>query len=204
MYSIGIDPGVNGAITILDNNGSHLETHVMPMVIVEDSSYKHWYNIQAILDIFCKYNNSYAVLEYQRPMANQGVMAMFRLGRGFGLLEGLCTMKFGSNLSIIDPNKWQNTLVKKYMTKKEADSFKSKTLNYEYIIQQINDNSYKEWYIKQTLNKSASKAKLKTSFLFYKIKNTVEYVNINWKNNNLVDSYLLARYIFENHVKSAH
>ena len=46
MYSIGIDPGVNGAITILDNNGSHLETHVMPMVIVEDSSYKHWYKTE--------------------------------------------------------------------------------------------------------------------------------------------------------------
>lgn len=207
MY-LGIDPGINGAITILDSDGLYLETVAMPMEILDDNSaYKQWYDVNAIVLLFKKYKHAKAVLEYQRPIINrygqkasaggQGAVAIFRTGRGFGLLEGLVRVCF-NKYYIIDPNKWQNFLVNKYLTKEEKIALKNKTLNYEYLINQIEHDEYREWYSKHIYKKSLTPAKKKTAYVFYKIFKLANYsININWKNNNYVDSFLITKFAFD-------
>ena len=210
MY-LGIDPGIKGAITILNYDGSYKETVAMPMELLNDNTaYKQWYDINAIISLFEKYKDSTVALEYQRPIINrygqktsaggQGAVAIFRTGRGFGLLEGLVRVYF-NKYYIVDPNRWQNFLTNKYLTKEEKLALKSKTLNYEYLINQIEHNEYKEWYTKYINKKSLTVAKKKTAFIFYKIFKSLNYnIDINWKNNNYVDSFLIAKFIFDQRI----
>jgi len=207
MY-LGIDPGISGAITILNDGGSYEKSIRMPMKILNDNSaYKQWYDIDAISTLFKEYQNSTVALEYQRPIINrgiqktsaggQGAIAIFRTGRGFGILEAL-TEVFFDKVYIVDPNKWQNFLANKYLTKEEKVVLKEKDPNYKYLIDRIEHDAYKEWYSKYIAKKSLKKAKKKTAYIFYKIFKSMNYnIDINWKNNNIVDSFLLAKYIFD-------
>ena len=129
MYYIGIDVGLSGSICILNEFGDLIESIKMPTVKVTDSAYKHWYDIKSIINIFTKYNNAKMILEYQHPMSGQGISTTFRLGRGFGLLEGLSSIVSGDNVKILDPKVWQNYLIKKYLTIEQKKSFMKKTLN---------------------------------------------------------------------------
>lgn len=210
MY-IGIDPGVAGAITVLDSDGSYVETIAMPMEVLSGSTaYKQWYDVSAIVSVFERYRNATVALEYQRPIVNrygqkasaggQGAVAIFRTGRGFGLLEGLVRVYF-DKYYIVDPNRWQNFLASKYLTREERVALKSKTPNYEYLIECIDHGEYRKWYAKHVGKKSLTKAKKKTAYIFYKVFKSMNYdVSINWKNNNYVDSFLIAKYLFDQRV----
>ena len=95
MYYIGIDVGLNGSICILNNKGKLEKSLKMPVVKIEEGAYKHWYNLNEIIDLFNNYKDSKIILEYQRPMPGQGSASMFRLGRGFGLIiMALLGMRF--------------------------------------------------------------------------------------------------------------
>lgn len=197
MYYIGIDVGLSGSICILNEFGDLIESIKMPTVKVTDSAYKHWYDIKSIINIFTKYNNAKMILEYQHPMSGQGISTTFRLGRGFGLLEGLSSIVYGDNVKILDPKVWQNYLIKKYLTVEQKKSFMKKTLNYEYILTFIDNGEFKDWYSKWIFNKTTSPAKARAIFLFYIISKQ-EILNIKYSDHNLIDAYLIARYLFMN------
>ncbi len=197
MYYIGIDVGLNGSICILNDKGKLSESIKMPTIDVKDSVYKHWYDLDKILKIFQKNYPAKVVLEYQRPMAGQGISTTFRLGRGFGLLEGLTHSIYNKDVYILDPKKWQNTLAKKYLTKDQIVAFNKKNLNYDYILSTIKEGDFKEYYIKMIGNKSTSLSKAKSLLIFYSITQIEEPIDILYKDHNLVDAYLIAKFGYE-------
>lgn len=195
MYYIGIDVGLNGSICILNNKGKLEKSLKMPVVKIEEGAYKHWYNLNEIIDLFNNYKDSKIILEYQRPMPGQGSVSMFRLGRGFGLLEGITTTIYKDNVIISDPKLWQNYLSNKYLTKDISNAFKTKTLNYAMILDTIADDIYKTWFLKYITMKSTSPAKVKSSYLYYII-NSIDKDTLDFKDNNIVDAYLIAKYCY--------
>jgi hypothetical protein len=198
LYYIGIDVGLTGSICILDDKGKLLESIKMPVVDVEDSVYKHWYDPGKILEIFQRNYPAKVILEYQRPMTGQGISTTFRLGRGFGLLEGLSHSVYHRDVYIIDPKKWQNTLSKKYLTKEQIKSFVKKNLNYDYILSTIKPGDFKDRYIKMLKNKSISPSKAKSFLIFYSITQNEGEIDILYKDHNRIDAYLMAKFCFEN------
>jgi crossover junction endodeoxyribonuclease RuvC len=112
----GIDPGINGGITIIDAcDKAIIYKGVMPIFKLKTSKKQQSeYDLESIKKIFqCLTDNGcgLAVLETQQAMPKQGVSSTFKTGRGFGLLEGLL---FGMGISyiLIKPRDWQTEIFK--------------------------------------------------------------------------------------------
>jgi len=188
---LSIDVGLTGAICFF--NGKEFEVNKMPLVKVEDSSYSRWYNTVEILKIFDKYNkvkDIKVLLEYQRPMSKQGVVSVFRLGRGFGLLEGILRAIF-DNVILIDPKTWQNFIHKKFLSKEEIRLFKE--FKYEELSKNL-ESLYKELFIKKYNTKSLKQTKIKSFYSLCKSKYIEILPKDLLKDHDKIDSVLLSIY----------
>ena len=92
MKIIGIDPGLSGAIAVLENN-KVLNIFDMP-VMSEGKKNKRQLN-SALLVNLIKENleNSEevaVVVEQVNAMPGQGVTSMFNFGQTFGAIKGIC------------------------------------------------------------------------------------------------------------------
>ena len=92
MKIIGIDPGLSGAIAVLENN-KVLNMFDMP-VMSEGKKNKRQLN-SALLVALIKENveNSKevsVVVEQVNAMPGQGVTSMFNFGQTFGAIKGIC------------------------------------------------------------------------------------------------------------------
>lgn len=194
MNYVGIDVGLSGSISIYD--GKSLTIKKMPTYKIEDNTYSNWYDIVELLNIFNSIKPFKAILEYQRPMSKQGVTSMFRLGRGFGLLEGLIATT-SEEYKIIDPKLWQNYFIKKYLTKDEKTYLKEKTKNIDYILNKIEINEFKNFLTSYSSKKSFSLSKFKSMFIYQKIclENSLFTFS---KDHNIIDSILISLFCFEN------
>jgi hypothetical protein len=85
-YYIGIDPGLNGGIVILDGNHNIIEKSIMLVL----GKTKKEYDISGLYDLLYKYkNNSYVILEKQQPQFRDGKKQAFKTGFGYGILQTL-------------------------------------------------------------------------------------------------------------------
>ena len=108
MRIIGIDPGLSGAIAVLDNN-KVLKIYDMP-VMAEGKKNKRQLNSAQLVNIIkdnienCEEIN--IVVEQVNAMPGQGVTSMFNFGQTFGAIKGVCA---ALNLPIffIRPSKWK-------------------------------------------------------------------------------------------------
>ncbi len=108
MKIIGIDPGLSGAIAILENN-KVLKIFDIP-VMSEGKKNKRQLN-SALLVSLLKENiidneDVAVVVEQVNAMPGQGVTSMFNFGQTFGAIKGICA---ALNLSIffVRPSKWK-------------------------------------------------------------------------------------------------
>ena len=108
MRIIGIDPGLSGAIAVLDNN-KVLKIYDMP-VMAEGKKNKRQLNSAQLVNII-KENienreETNVVVEQVNAMPGQGVTSMFNFGQTFGAIKGVCA---ALNLPIffIRPSKWK-------------------------------------------------------------------------------------------------
>ena len=92
MKIIGIDPGLSGAIAILEDN-KVLSIFDMP-VMAEGKKNKRQLNSAQLVDIIkenIKINDDIAVVvEQVNAMPGQGVTSMFNFGQTFGAIKGVC------------------------------------------------------------------------------------------------------------------
>ena len=96
MY-IGIDPGVNGGIAVLDANGGVVELLKMPSTP------------QDLLETLGRYREgSRCVLERVGGMPGNGGSAMFNFGKGFGHLQ-MALLALGIATDEVTPNKWEKS-----------------------------------------------------------------------------------------------
>lgn len=107
-YFIGIDPGVNGGIVVLNNHHYVVDRCVMPVL----GKTKKEYDGQSIHTILKKYkDNSFAILEKAKPQRNNGVVQAFKTGYGAGILE-MALISLEISFEIILPSLWQKEIFK--------------------------------------------------------------------------------------------
>ena len=136
MRIIGIDPGLSGAIAVLDNN-KVLKIYDMP-IMAEGKKNKRQLNSAQLVNIIKENIKNYeeinVVVEQVNAMPGQGVTSMFNFGQTFGAIKGVCA---ALNLPIffIRPSKW-----KKYfeLINSSKDSSRTKAIEmYPYIASQL-------------------------------------------------------------------
>ena len=108
MIVVGIDPGLSGAIAILENN-KVLNIFDMP-VMAEGKKNKRQLNSAQLVNIIKENIENReeinVVVEQVNAMPGQGVTSMFNFGQTFGAIKGVCA---ALNLPIffIRPSKWK-------------------------------------------------------------------------------------------------
>ena len=108
MIIIGIDPGISGAISIIENK-KILEVYDTPTMI-DGKKNKRQINSAQVSNIIKERLKSgkevVVVVEHVNAMPGQGVTSMFNFGQSFGVIKGICA---ALNLPIyfIRPTKWK-------------------------------------------------------------------------------------------------
>lgn len=113
MYNIiiGIDPGISGAISILDlRNGVEAFVYSTPTKsIIKNKKKKKDYDVEAMARIIEKYKNFNVIVaqEATHAMPNQGTASMYSFGRGAGLWEGIVGA-YHLPHTFIQPSTWKS------------------------------------------------------------------------------------------------
>ena len=108
MKILGIDPGLSGAIAILENN-KVLGIYDMP-VMAEGKKNKKQLNSAQLVNIIKEntQNNEevVVVVEQVNAMPGQGVTSMFNFGQTFGAIKGICAA-LKLPIFFVRPSKWK-------------------------------------------------------------------------------------------------
>ena len=124
MIIIGIDPGVSGGISILENK-KVIDIFEMPTMI-DGKKNKKQVNGSQITNIIKEEINKkkeiIVVVEHVNAMPGQGVTSMFNFGQSFGVIKGVCAA-LSLPIYFVRPTKWKKhfNLIK---TNKEASRTK--------------------------------------------------------------------------------
>ena len=108
MKIIGIDPGLSGAIAILENN-KVLDLFDMP-VMSEGKKNKRQLNSAHLVNLIkdnINVNEEVSVIvEQVNAMPGQGVTSMFNFGQTFGAIKGVCAA-LELPIFFVRPSKWK-------------------------------------------------------------------------------------------------
>ena len=108
MKIIGIDPGLSGAIAILENN-QVINIFEIP-VMSEGKKNKRQLNSALLVSLLKEnINNSEevaVVVEQVNAMPGQGVTSMFNFGQTFGAIKGICAA-LDLPIFFVRPSKWK-------------------------------------------------------------------------------------------------
>ena len=92
MIIFGIDPGISGAISIIENK-KVIDIFDMPTMI-DGKKNKRQVNGSQVTNIIKEKLNGnkeiVVVVEHVNAMPGQGVTSMFNFGQSFGVLKGIC------------------------------------------------------------------------------------------------------------------
>lgn len=107
MRFIGIDPGVSGAIAMLEPCGQT----VAGVRVIEASVRKMPSTERDLLDLLevDVGPNSFACLEFVRAMPRMGVASMFKFGQGYGALR-MALVAANIPFDEVTPQKWQKAM----------------------------------------------------------------------------------------------
>ena len=108
MKVIGIDPGLSGAIAVL-NDKKVLKIIEMP-VMAEGKKNKKQLNSAQLVNIIKENINDNeeiaVVVEQVNAMPGQGVTSMFNFGQTFGAIKGVCAA-LSLPIFFVRPSKWK-------------------------------------------------------------------------------------------------
>ena len=108
MKIIGIDPGLSGAIAVLENN-KVLSIFEMP-VMSEGKKNKRQLNsaqlVTLLKDNISENEEVSVVVEQVNAMPGQGVTSMFNFGQTFGAIKGVCAA-LRLPIFFVRPSKWK-------------------------------------------------------------------------------------------------
>ena len=138
MIIFGIDPGVSGAISILENK-KVIEIFDMPTMAEGKKNKRQVNGPQIYNEISLRVNKLQKkeiiiVIEQVSAMPGQGVTSMFNFGQSFGVLKGICSA-MQLSMYFVRPAKW-----KKYfgLIKTEKDASRTKVIEiFPYISSQL-------------------------------------------------------------------
>ena len=108
MKIIGIDPGLSGAIAVMEGN-KIMDIFDMP-VMPEGKKNKRQLNSAQLVKLLkdnIKNNEEVAIIvEQVNAMPGQGVTSMFNFGQTFGAIKGICAA-LGLPIFFVRPAKWK-------------------------------------------------------------------------------------------------
>ena len=136
MRIIGIDPGLSGAIAILDDN-KIIELFDMP-VMPDGKKNKRQLNsallVKLIKDNIKNLENTVMIVEQVNAMPGQGVTSMFNFGQTFGAIKGICAA-LGLPIFFVRPAKWKKHFE---LINSSKDASRTKAIEmYPYISEQL-------------------------------------------------------------------
>ena len=108
MIIFGIDPGVSGAISILEDK-KILEIYDMPTMIDGKKNKKQVNGSQVtniIKENLTTDKETIVVVEHVNAMPGQGVTSMFNFGQSFGVIKGICSA-LSLPIYFVRPSKWK-------------------------------------------------------------------------------------------------
>jgi len=111
-FIIGIDPGVNGAVAILTDDGGLVQVFDMPSVEVNvGNKAKRRISPEMLAAELRLYSVSgtVAIIEQVNAMPGQGVASMFAFGEAFGLAKGVLSGMF-IPVQTVTPAKWKKAM----------------------------------------------------------------------------------------------
>ncbi len=108
MIIFGVDPGVSGAISVLENK-KIIEVYEMPTMI-DGKKNKKQINGSQVANIIKERlngdNEIIVVVEHVNAMPGQGVTSMFNFGQSFGVIKGICSA-LSLPIYFVRPSKWK-------------------------------------------------------------------------------------------------
>jgi crossover junction endodeoxyribonuclease RuvC len=108
LIIIGIDPGLSGAIAVLQDN--KVKNIFEVPVMTEGKKNKRQLNsaqmVKIIKDNISKSEETIVVVEHVNAMPGQGVTSMFNFGQTFGAIKGICAA-IGLPIFFVRPAKWK-------------------------------------------------------------------------------------------------
>ena len=108
MKILGIDPGLSGAIAILENK-KVISLFDMP-VMAEGKKNKKQLNsaqlVKLLQNNILEKEEISVVVEQVNAMPGQGVTSMFNFGQTFGAIKGICAA-LGLPIFFVRPSKWK-------------------------------------------------------------------------------------------------
>jgi len=112
---IGIDPGLDGAIAVFEDN---FLTHVCPMPILKSTGKKiirslDMREIKDKLDMLREHQEILVVIEKVHSMPKQGVASTFKFGLGYGQIQGIC-VGLGIPFILVTPQQWKKVVLNGY------------------------------------------------------------------------------------------
>ena len=108
MIIFGIDHGVSGAISVLENK-KVIEIFDMPTMI-DGKKNKRQINGSQVTNIIKERlidgKETIVVVEHVNAMPGQGVTSMFNFGQSFGVIKGICSA-LSLPIHFVRPTKWK-------------------------------------------------------------------------------------------------
>ena len=106
-YIIGVDPGINGSISILTDNGEYVDHLLMPKMKVGT---KNRVNSAAVVAWLKQYQCAdCCYIEKVHAMPGQGVTSMFSFGHSAGIIEGII-VALGIPITLVTPQSWKKKI----------------------------------------------------------------------------------------------
>jgi hypothetical protein len=109
MIYIGIDPGLGGAVAIID--GLNVDLFDTPTALTGKGTKRDYLiaNMTPLLESAAKYQ-PFCVLEAVHSMPKQGVASSFSFGRGLGIWEGILSA-YGIPYAKVAPQTWKKAML---------------------------------------------------------------------------------------------
>jgi crossover junction endodeoxyribonuclease RuvC len=112
MIFIGIDPGLSGAVGVI-NKDAMVEIFDVPTIeMKKGKKVGRDYDTNGMADIIRKYSNEDCTcfLEKVSAMPGQGVTSMFGFGKGYGIWQGIIA-SFRIPLTLVTPQAWKKEIM---------------------------------------------------------------------------------------------
>lgn len=123
MYTLGIDLGKNGGMTLLCPKGQILLTKAMPKHPV-DGGIDH-YEVEGFLATvkgFVKDEQLKIIMEKVWGQAGSGTKQVYMFGENNGYVKGLINVWFGRDIQEVTPRTWQKWLFAKASVEEMEDA----------------------------------------------------------------------------------
>jgi crossover junction endodeoxyribonuclease RuvC len=129
LIIIGIDPGLNGAVGVIDERldpRCRAKVFDTPTMTVSGEKDKRVYNKAPMASLLTPYvgQDVLVVLESVHSMPKQGVASSFSFGRGLGMWEGIIAA-LALPLEMPSPQRWKKEMLADQGKSKDAARYKA-------------------------------------------------------------------------------